>query len=157
MSEIFPQDIELALLTRAKDSTYGIQAQLDIIDAARSQSTPSVVDDSISSTRQDENPEIIIDYEESSIESYFGDSDLSNLRKDCILTVTAFLTSADSDIKKFMSNYIEAITKCFHGFTTGNITVVLATDDIIADLYREEYETTKIAGVKFTVKINGGT
>lgn len=157
MSEIFAQDIELAILTRLKDNTYGLQAQLDIINTTRSQSTPEVLDANISTERRDENPEVIIDYESSAIDNYFGDTDMSALRKTCTLTVTAFLSSADlTNIKKYVSNYIEAITKSLHKFSTGNITACLAKEDIIADLYKDEYETTKFGGIKFDVLINGG-
>lgn len=157
MSEIFPQDIENAILTRLKDSTYGLRAQLTTINTTRSQNTPLVLDINISAERRDENPEVIIDYESSNIASYFGDIDNSNLRKDCSLTVTAFLSSSDlTNIKKYMSNYNEAIIKCLHKYSTGNITSVFASEDIISDLYKDETETIKFCGVKFNIKINGG-
>lgn len=156
MSEIWPQDIEAAILTRLRDATYGVIAQLNTINTTRSQSTPLPANDDISSERQDQNPEIIIDYESSPINDVFGDTDLSGLRKTCSLTVTAFLSSADPDIKKYMSNYIEAITKCLHGYSVGNITACFARDDIIDDLFKDELETTKFAGVRFDVLINGG-
>ena len=158
MAEIFPQDIELAVITRLKDATYGIQAQLDIIDLARTQSTPEISDASISDERQDENPEVIIDYESSNINSFFGDDDLSNLRKTGNILVSVFLNSADRDnIKKYISNYIEAITKCLHGYSTGNLTALYADEDMITDLYKDERESTKYGGVRFEMLINGGT
>ena len=157
MSQIWPQDIESSVLTRLKDNTYGIQAYLTIIDAARSQSTPTIADDCISDERQDENPEVIIDYESSDIEFYFGTDIEEQIRKNPSLTVTVILNTSDrTNIKKFMSNYIEAITKSLTGFSTGNITSIIPKNDIIDDLYRDETDTTKIVGVRFELLINGG-
>lgn len=156
MSEIFPQDIENTVLTRLKDNTNGINAQLAIIDTARSQSTPTFLDANISSIETDQNPEIIIDYEDSIIDDYFGEG-CDNLKKNCTLTVIAFITDNNQEyLKQYASNYIEAITKCLHKYSIGNITSIFATDDIITDLYTKKIETTKVAGVRFKIKINGG-
>lgn len=158
MSEIWPQDVESAILTRLKDGTYGLRAQLTTINTSRSQSTPLIDNDNIASEETDQNPMVIIDYEDSSIDDYFvGDDNFNSLRKDCILTVTAFITDNHlENLKKWASNYVEATTKCLHKYDIGNITSVFATDDIITDLYSKEYETTKIGGVRFIIKINGG-
>ena len=157
MAEIFPQDIENAILTRLKDNTNGIQAQLDIIDTARSQDTPEITDARISTERQDENPEVIVDYESSNIDSYFGDTDLSSLRKTGNILVSIFLNTADkTNAKKYISNYIEAVTKCLHGYSTGNITALFAQEDVITDLYEDKIDSTKYGGVRFEILINGG-
>ena len=157
MSTIWAQDIELAIITRLKDNTYGIQAQLDIIDAARSQSTPSISDSAISDERQDENPEVIVDYENSQIDLYFGNSIEDYIRKNPTISVMAILNTADrTNIKKYMSNYIEAITKSLTGYSMGNITAIIPKEDVIDDLYRDQNDTAKFAGVRFELLINGG-
>lgn len=157
MSQIWPQDIESATIARLQDATYGVQAQLDIIDAARSQDTPEILDSSISDERQDENPEVIVDYEDSDIDLYFGSSLEDQIRKNPSVVITAVLNTADrTNIKKYMSNYIEAITKSLTGYSVGNISAFIPKKDMIGDLYREERDTTKFAGVRFELLINGG-
>lgn len=158
MSQIWPQDIELAIITRLKDNTNGVQAQLDIIDTARSQTTPEILDANISDERKDENPEIIIDFESADdIGFYFGDDIEEMIKFNPMISVMAILNTSDLDnIKKYMSNYLEAITKSLNNYSTGNITVVLAKSFLIDDLYRDERETTKFAGVRFELLINGG-
>jgi hypothetical protein len=156
MGEVYPQDIELAILTRLKDNTSGVNAQVTTINTTRSQSTPSIADADINTERSERNPEIIVDYEESEITQYFSGGN-DDLRKTCSVTVTAFLTSSDkTNIKKYVSNYIEAITKSLNNYSTGDITIILATEDILADLYMEGSELTKVGGVRFQVLINGG-
>jgi len=157
MSEIYPQDIEATILNRLKDATNGIRAQLTTINTNRGQSTPIVANVDISTERRDNNPEVIVDYEESEISGYFNDTDNSDLRKTCEVTISAFLTSADlENIKKYVSNYIEAITKCLNSYSTGNITICNASSDIITDLYNDMTESARYGGVRFTVLINGG-
>jgi hypothetical protein len=158
MSEIFPQDIEDAVLTRLKDGTNGLRALLTTINTTRSQSTPLVINDNITTEMSDQNPDVIVDYEESTINDYFvGADDFDSLRKSCTLTVSAYITSSKlDDLKNWISNYVEAITKCLHKYSTGNITAIFASEDIIADLYKDEVETTKVGGVRFNILINGG-
>lgn len=155
MSEIYPQDITLAIETRLKDNTNGVAAQINTINTNRSQSTPVIEDEAINSYDiENYNPVIYIDYESSDIGDYLGGG---NIRKTCKITVECIITTADlGNIKKYASNYIEAITKCLHDYDTGDITAIFAESDIIDNLDMQELQKTKVVGVRFNVLINGG-
>lgn len=97
-------------------------------------------------------PECLITLNDSLVEPDTLDLDIDQTPEEYPVDVVIVLK--DNTPKTYLRQeyYIKALQKTLHGFTDSNITWILVTGSIRANMYTEQKETLRIVGVSIIVR-----
>lgn len=153
MARFFGLDVIDAIETRLKDTTNGVNAQIDTINASRNQGAPAVTD-FLKGNPEKQYPEGYIDLKDTTTEEMTLSGDIDQQREIFPGEITIMNKDNNTNMKVWAEIYIEALHKCLHGYSIAGITSIIVTGTIREELYDTTKNNYILCGVKVDITVN---